>query len=138
MASARRRLSTLVPGALPLAAGLALLGLQAVRAAPPVPPPSIVADVHAGATAFGSYPSRPVASGAFSFYGASTPAFGRELWRTDGTPTGTAMVKDAEPGSADAGPEYLVDLGGVLLYNGSTPEAGAGISPVALSHIRAG
>src|SRR5262245_11617858 len=34
------------------------------------------------------------------FFTASTPRFGTELWKSDGTPEGTSMVKDINPGSA--------------------------------------
>ncbi|HEY1013567.1 MAG TPA: ELWxxDGT repeat protein [Herpetosiphonaceae bacterium] len=44
------------------------------------------------------------------FFTADDGVHGRELWRTDGTPEGTAMVKDITPGSAGDGPGSLVAL----------------------------
>jgi ELWxxDGT repeat protein len=64
-----------------------------------------------------SFPSemRP-AAGLFStiptlLFTASTPAFGRELWRSDGTSLGTFMVKDILPGPEGSVPHELVHLG---------------------------
>jgi ELWxxDGT repeat protein len=38
-----------------------------------------------------------------SFFLANDGVHGMELWKTDGTPGGTAMVKDINPGASDAG-----------------------------------
>ena len=44
------------------------------------------------------------AAGAAFFYTAEDGAHGRELWRSDGTTTGTRMVRDIRPGAASADP----------------------------------
>lgn len=36
-----------------------------------------------------------------TFFVADTPAFGREVWVTDGTPAGTTLLVDANPGPGD-------------------------------------
>src|SRR5262249_3331400 len=43
-------------------------------------------------------PAPLVADGPLVYFGASTPETGRELWRTDGTPGGTALVADFRAG----------------------------------------
>jgi ELWxxDGT repeat protein len=50
------------------------------------------------------------------FFTASTPATGRELWRTDGTAGGTQLVKDINPGAADALVDNLTPVDGVLYF----------------------
>lgn len=42
--------------------------------------------------------------GPYWFFTANTVKDGRELWRTDGTPAGTMLVKDINPGSRAARP----------------------------------
>lgn len=49
------------------------------------------------------------AAGGFVFFPANDGIHGRELWRTDGTPAGTVLVKDINPGSGDG-----LDRGGSL------------------------
>jgi ELWxxDGT repeat protein len=54
---------------------------------------------------FSSDPGPGVALGGFFYFFASDGApgaFGRELWRTDGTTAGTTLVKDIRPGSEDS------------------------------------
>ena len=41
-------------------------------------------------------------AGNYYFFTATTAAEGEELWLTDGTETGTKMVKDIRPGTASA------------------------------------
>ncbi len=40
------------------------------------------------------------------YFGADDEVHGHELWKTDGTPEGTVMVKDINPGSADSYSSY--------------------------------
>ncbi|MEM7206137.1 MAG: ELWxxDGT repeat protein [Planctomycetota bacterium] len=46
---------------------------------------------------------------------------GQELWRSDGTPAGTALVIDLQPGSQSSFPTALAALGGELLFFGQDP-----------------
>ena len=41
---------------------------------------------------------------------------GAELWRTDGTPVGTSLVKDVWPGPGDSAPFALTNVGGTLYF----------------------
>jgi ELWxxDGT repeat protein len=48
------------------------------------------------------------------FFAATDGAHGVELWRSDGTAEGTAMVKDIAPGAAGSSPAHLVVIGARL------------------------
>jgi len=55
------------------------------------------------------------ASGVLFFEGG-TSTWGYELWRSDGTPANTYMVKDINPGTADSYPGSLTNVNGVLFF----------------------
>ena len=44
------------------------------------------------------------------------PTPGAELWRTDGTPERTMLVKDIRPGAEGSNPNWLTNVGGTLLF----------------------
>ncbi|HRH47101.1 MAG TPA: T9SS type A sorting domain-containing protein [Panacibacter sp.] len=50
------------------------------------------------------------------YFAAFSYDYGSELWKTDGTVAGTVLVKDINPGYADARPYYLTDVNGVLFF----------------------
>ena len=50
------------------------------------------------------------------FFRAWDPQHGMELWKTDGTPRGTAIVRDLLPGSGSADPRDLILAGGRLYF----------------------
>lgn len=54
---------------------------------------------------------RPVVAGSVMFLLAGDAAHGIELWRSDGTREGTAMVKDIAPGPQSSSPSNLVTVG---------------------------
>lgn len=58
------------------------------------------------------------------FFRAGNPADGVELWRTDGTSAGTAMVRDAYPGPGSGNPRDLVAAGGRLWFTALDPVHG--------------
>jgi len=65
--------------------------------------------------------------GGFLYFTAVRAAEGRELWRTDGTPGGTTLVKDIVPGTGDSNyPEKyeLTSSGSYLLFMARTPASG--------------
>jgi len=51
-----------------------------------------------------------------SFSGFQPAAFGRELWKSDGTVEGTVMVKDINPGRDESMPEFLTVFQGCLFF----------------------
>jgi ELWxxDGT repeat protein len=64
----------------------------------------------------------PTTSAGVAYFVASTPATGRELWKTDGTPAGTSLVKDILPGTGSGNISDLGIAGGLLFFranNGS-------------------
>src|SRR6516164_4920736 len=70
-----------------------------------------------------SQPNHFVALGNKLIFEATDGTHGRELWITDGTSSGTRLLKDINPGSASAFPTTDVDL--------SSPQAAALFQPVA-------
>ncbi len=54
------------------------------------------------------------------YFSARDGIHGRELWATDGTPSGTALVKDIRPGGnySDSYPSYLTPAGDKLFFFG--------------------
>ncbi len=50
------------------------------------------------------------------FFVADDGMNGTELWKSDGTPAGTTMVKDINPGSNPSSPGALTNLNGTLFF----------------------
>ncbi len=69
---------------------------------------SVMTDLVRGAGS--SSPSWRIAMDGLIYYVAYTPEFGTELWRTDGTARGTALVKDIYPGTTGSYPTYLTQI----------------------------
>lgn len=57
------------------------------------------------------------------FFAAQSGAKGVELFKTDGTATGTKMVKDINP-RGDSTPRHLTNFNGSLYFSAYTPETG--------------
>lgn len=76
--------------------------------------PHLVKDLNA--TNLGSYPSGAVEMNGSLYFEATVPDHGSELWRTDGTPRGTWLVKDVLPGPDSASPSLKVEMGGNLYF----------------------
>ncbi len=70
-----------------------------------------------------SSPHELTSLGANLYFVASDGAHGFEQWRSDGTPGGTRLVRDIEPGPADSFPWPLVAAGDLLFFGAG---AGAG------------
>ncbi|GEM_PF-1195728 len=68
--------------------------------------------------------SQPVVSNGIGYFAASDGTHGVELWRTDGTPSGTYLVKDLEPGECSSNPQGLTDVNGRLYFMATTQAAG--------------
>jgi ELWxxDGT repeat protein len=54
------------------------------------------------------------------YFAATDPAHGDELWSTDGTPEGTALVRDIVPGPLGSHPRDLVTWNGQLYFRAHT------------------
>ena len=62
--------------------------------------------------------------GGVLLFRAFEPSTQNELWRSDGTPAGTVLVKDIYPGSAGSGPRDLRVVNGVVYFVAGDPAAG--------------
>ncbi len=59
-----------------------------------------------------------------AYFTADDGVHGRELWVTDGTADGTALLKDIQPGSESSSPTELVEFGGQLYFVADDGEHG--------------
>jgi ELWxxDGT repeat protein len=57
-----------------------------------------------------------VSTGTVAFFSGSTGNGDYELWKTDGTTAGTALVRDIRPGSLGSSPSNLVNVNGKLAF----------------------
>lgn len=78
---------------------------------------SLVKDLNPGAA--DSWPG--VSTGLIEFGGglifeAYTNAAGYELWKTDGTPAGTVLVRDINPGTEGSSPLEIVNVNGAIFF----------------------
>ena len=64
-----------------------------------------------------SNPSTFTIMGDLMFFTANDGMHGYELWVTDGTPSGTNMVKDIRPGTDSSSCQYLTPMNGILYFS---------------------
>ncbi|MEI6605501.1 MAG: ELWxxDGT repeat protein [Verrucomicrobiota bacterium] len=91
------------------------------------PPPQLVKDIFAGNTAAGSTPSYIRAVGSTVFFTADDGIHGNELWKSDGTADGTALVQDILPGIGGSFPSPVVVMGDSVYFTASTYNASGGV-----------
>lgn len=84
--------------------------------------PELVADVNVSTGP--SAPSDHVSLGGVTYFVADDGVHGRELWRTDGTESGTSLVADLAPGAETLSPRYLTVVDGTLFFTASTIASG--------------
>ncbi|MCK8498206.1 HYR domain-containing protein [Myxococcus fulvus] len=72
-------------------------------------------DIHVVTSDGGSAPREFTGLGALTFFSARDQA-GRELWKSDGTTSGTVRVADLRPGESGASPEQLFAWKGHLYF----------------------
>ena len=51
-----------------------------------------------------------------AYFNANDGVHGYELWKSDGTDTGTVMIKDINPGAGDSYPYFFTNLNGVVYF----------------------
>lgn len=61
------------------------------------------------------------------FFAGSLPASGSELWATDGSAAGTALVKDLAPGTGSSTPTDFSVVGETLVFTSTVPLSGVSI-----------
>jgi uncharacterized repeat protein (TIGR01451 family) len=66
----------------------------------------------------------PLRLGGALLFRANASGTGEELWRTDGTLGGTALVQDIRPGSGSGAPYLLTVTGSVAFFSAATDAAG--------------
>ena len=71
-----------------------------------------------------SSPERFIAFKGELYFKANDGNFGAELWKSDGTPTGTAIVKDINPGAFDSSPLHMAVVNDFLYFNAFHPTFG--------------
>jgi ELWxxDGT repeat protein len=76
--------------------------------------PQMLLDINPGSAASGA--SSFTACGSLTFFVANDGAHGNELWKTDGTTSGTTMVSDINPGSGCSSPTSLTNVNGTLYF----------------------
>lgn len=88
-------------------------------------------DAPAGPPATSAVPLAPsmdaadfVSVGPITVFEGSDPLRGHELWRTDGTASGTHVVKDINPGPDGSSPQWGVRHGSVVFFAASTADHG--------------
>ncbi|MBN9682444.1 MULTISPECIES: ELWxxDGT repeat protein [unclassified Corallococcus] len=83
----------------------------------PLPTPLLLKDILPGVPSAPELsPASFVALGATQFFTMDDGIHGPELWRTDGTPEGTAMVADLMPGALGSNPASLIPMGDRLYF----------------------
>ena len=74
----------------------------------------MIKDIDSGSGS--SYPDQFTAVGSTLYFRATDGTNGYELWKSDGTASGTVMVKDINSGSGDSSPSSLTAVGNTLYF----------------------
>lgn len=94
-----------------------------------VPGTTMVADINQGfdnqGFPFSSAPHNLTNINGTLFFAATTNNSGDELWRSDGTAAGTAMVKDIQPNQGGSEPQWLTNVSGTLFFVANSGTSGA-------------
>lgn len=91
------------------------LALCLVAATAHAQPAYRVKDIEPGPGS-GSRPDQFTAVGDVTYFTATDPGNGREVWRTDGTAAGTRLLKDIAPGPSTSSPRELTAFAGALFF----------------------
>ncbi len=71
---------------------------------------------------FDGYPYSFAVLNNISYFSANDGIHGRELWRSDGTPAGTYMVKDINTGEQESNVSGIIVVNGLLFFSAATAE----------------
>ncbi|MBL8814746.1 MAG: hypothetical protein JNL58_01860 [Planctomyces sp.] len=82
-----------------------------------------VTDINTTTTAYVN-PESFLKIGDITYFVATSNGAGRELWRTDGTPEGTKIVRDIARGEASSSPGWLTSFNGSLYFSATSTEYG--------------
>jgi len=83
--------------------------------------PQLLADINTQASGI---PREFIEFNGRLYYQAYDQDHGGELWSSDGTPEGTYLVKDINPGPSNSGPSRFVPLGDYLYFAALTTSSG--------------
>lgn len=88
--------------------------------------PTLISDINAGSGDSAASFLGPgyVDVNGTAFFTATSPATGAELWKTNGTASGTALVRDINTGVGPSQPLYLTNVSGTLYFTAYTPTNG--------------
>jgi len=87
--------------------------------------PVLVKDIHASFNSSAvADPGLLVSANGVLYYAATHRFTGRELYKSDGTPVGTVLVKDLAPGVAGADPGNLTAGNGVVYFTATDGKSG--------------
>lgn len=70
------------------------------------------------------YPTHLVAAGNYVYFSHNDPTWGRELWRSNGTPSYTNLVADLWPGEGDGSPSDITVVENRIYFTADTPYQG--------------
>ena len=91
--------------------------------------PMLVKDINATPFSYASNPSGFTAVGTTVFFVGSDVTHGVALWKTDGTGTGTVMVKDIyldiDSGYSNDMPQWLTNVNGTLFFIANNGDNGS-------------
>ena len=82
----------------------------------------MVKDINSGSSS--SSPYQLTAVGNTLYFVANDGTNGAELWKSDGTASGTVMVKDINPGSSNGDISYLTAVGDNFYFRAYNPSTG--------------
>jgi len=71
-----------------------------------------------------SSPKEFVRVGDIALFVATDATHGRELWKTDGTPAGTVLLKDIQSGSTGSSPTGLTAINGIVYFSADDGASG--------------
>jgi uncharacterized repeat protein (TIGR01451 family) len=99
-------------------------GLEFVSPLPSLPTARLVKDINPFTDGALANADKLMDVNGIAFFVAWDDARGYELWKSDGTATGTQLVKDICPGDCDAQIKSMTAVGATLFFRAYTPETG--------------